>query len=620
MASGTRALVVEEILRPDNLAVSISNTFNSWTSFRQNWLADKEEIRQYIFATDTQNTSTGGLGWKNSTHIPKLCNIRDNLHSNYMAALFPNDRPIKWEGDDESSEAKDKRLSIEAYMVNKLRQGGFQTEVAKCVLDYIDYGNTFGMIEFIAEQNKDGTTGEVIPGYVGPKLQRISPLDIVFNPTAGSFAESPKIIRSVKTLGSLKADLEDHPENQYISAIWDKIVDVRRQFTGLTTNDFSKTNAFQIDGFSSFLHYFQSDFVELLDFYGDYYDKEADKFYKNQLITIVDRSHVIRNIPNPSWLGGAAIFHAGWRLRPDNLYAMGPLDNLVGMQYRIDHLENAKADAFDLTIHPLIKVKGLVEEFDYMPGERIYTGEEGDVEFMRDDLQSIMQADTQIAMYEAKMEEMAGAPKQAMGFRTPGEKTAYEVQSLENSANRVFINKTAYFEEIFMEPALNAMLEVARRNMGPSEVVRVMDNDFAVVNFMTITKEDITARGKLRPVGARRFARNANIVQNLTQMYGSAIGQDPAVQAHVSGKTIAKLMEELLDMERFNLVQDNVRVAEQLETQKLLQTGTAMLQERGGPTQPGMDSVPVAGNQGSPPGPAKPASPPPSNAYGQPQK
>jgi hypothetical protein len=27
---------------------------------------------------------------------------------------------------------------------------------------------------------------------------------------------------------------------------------------------------------------------------------------------------------------------------------MGPLDNLVGLQYRIDHLENAKADALDL--------------------------------------------------------------------------------------------------------------------------------------------------------------------------------------------------------------------------------------------------------------------------------
>ena len=35
------------------------------------------------------------------------------------------------------------------------------------------------------------------------------------------------------------------------------------------------------------------------------------------------------------------------------------------------------------------------------------------------------------------MEEMAGAPKEAMGFRSPGEKTAYEVQRMENAASQV---------------------------------------------------------------------------------------------------------------------------------------------------------------------------------------
>jgi hypothetical protein len=600
LPAGTRALVVTDLLRPDRLATAISERWTEWENARNQWLAEKREIRNYIFATDTYNTSNGVLDWKNSTHVPKLCNIRDNLHANYMSALFPNDRPIRWEGDDETSEAYDKRLAIEAYMSNKMRQSNFRNEVSRIVLDYIDYGNCFGAIEFVAEKTKDGTTGEEIPGYVGPRLVRISPLDIVFNPTAASFEESPKIIRSLKTLASLKADIEDHPEAQYLEGVWGKIMEGRSKFVGLTTADFSKSQEFQIDGFSSFLSYFQGDYCELLDFYGDYYDENTGEFFKNQLITIVDRAHVIRNFTNPSWLGGAAIFHAGWRLRPDNLYAMGPLDNLVGMQYRIDHLENAKADAFDLVIHPVMKVKGLVEDFEYAPGERIFTGEEGDVEFMRADLQNILQADTQIAIYEAKMEEMAGAPKQAMGFRTPGEKTMYEVQVLENGANRVFLNKTAQFEETFLEKALNAMLEVARRNMGPSELIRVMDNDFGVVNFMKITREDIAARGKLRPIGARHFARNANLLQNLTQWYNSPIGQDPSVQAHISGKAMAKISEELLEVDRFGIVQDNIRVAEQLETQQLMQAGSNILANNGAPAGPEM-AVPTAGSTGSAP-------------------
>lgn len=605
MAAGVRGIVLNDILKPHAIATDIAARHQQWDMLRRRWLEEKREIRNYVFATDTSTTSNQDLPWKNSTHVPKLCQIRDNLKANYMAALFPNDRPIKWEGDDETSEAKDKKISIEAYMENKLRQSQYRTEIDKIIDDYIDFGNCFGKVDFIAESTKDPLTGETIPGYVGPKLERISPLDITFNPVARTFKESPKIIRSIKTISHLKAEIEDHPELAYQAKIFDEIMNIRRSLTGLSQSDFNKSNEFQIDGFTDFLVYFQGDYVEILDFYGDYYDRATDKFYQNQLISVVDRSKVIRHITNPSWLGEAAIFHAGWRPRPDNLYAMGPLDNLIGMQYRIDHLENAKADAYDLIVHPVMKVKGLVEDFEYAPGERIFTGDEGDVEFMSPDT-TMLQADTQIAMYEQKMEEMAGAPKQAMGFRTPGEKTAYEVQILENGSNRIFLNKTAQFEEQFVEPSLNAMLEIARRNMGPSELVRVLDNDVSVVSFMKITKEDITARGKIRPIGARHFARNANLIQNLTQMYASAMGQDPAVAAHISGKKVAHLMEELLDVERYGLVQDNIRIAETLETQSLMQSGTQLLQERNAPASPQM-AVPTVANSGTPAGPQGPA-------------
>lgn len=586
MPSGARTLDLDQIIRPDNLGTFIANKWQEWETLRQPWLDQKSEIRDYIFATDTSSTSTSSLPWKNSTHVPKLCQIRDNLHANYMAALFPTDAPIKWEGDDEAAETKTKRQTIEQYMANKMRMGGFRTEVSKLVLDYIDYGNVFAMTEFVSEQIEDPETGEKTPGFVGPKVVRISPLDIVFNPTSMSFDQSPKIIRSLKTLGGLRADMADHPEWGYLEEVFKDVVTYRHQLSGMSRGDFKKGRAFQIDGFADYLNYFQSDYVELLDFYGDYYDPDEDKLYKNYIITVVDRCRVIRKIPNPSWLGTTGIYHCGWRGRPDNLYAMGPLDNLVGMQYRIDHLENAKADAFDLIVHPVMKVKGYVEDFDYGPGERIFTGDEGDVEFMSPDV-TMLNADTQIAMYEMKMEEMAGAPKQAMGFRTPGEKTAYEVQVLENGANRVFLNKSSYFEEQFLERLLNDMLEVSRRNMGISDVIRVVDDQFGVVEFMKITKEDLAAKGKIRPIGARHFARDANMIQNLTQFYASGIAQDPSVMTHISGKKVAELIQELLHLEKYDLVQENIRVAEQLETQQLVESGQQIIGEQRAPDNVG---------------------------------
>lgn len=595
MATGTRTLDIWDILGPDEVARHISIRFVEWESMRNSWLEQKAEIQEYLFAVDTRGTSNDALPWKNSVHIPKLCQIRDNLNANYMAALFPNDRPIRWEGDDESSESKNKREVIEAYMNNKLRMSQYRAVVQELVNDFIDYGNAFAMTEFVAEEFEDPVTGEKTPGYVGPRLVRISPYDIVFNPTASSFADSPKIIRELRTLGSLKADIADRPEMGYLEGAFERLVHNRSRFSGMSQGDFKKSNSMQIAGFGSYLEYFQSDYVELLHFYGDTYDPETGEFKKNRVVTVADRSRVIRDEPFQSWLGRPNIFHVGWRLRPDNLYAMGPLDNLVGMQYRIDHLENAKSDAFDLIIHPVMKVKGYVEDFDYGPGERIYCNDDGDVEFQSPDV-TMLNANTEIALYEAKMEEMAGAPKQAMGFRTPGEKTAYEVQVLENGANRVFLNKTSYFEEMFLEPILNSMLELSRRNMGPSDLIKVMDDQFGVADFMKITKEDISARGKIRPIGARRFARNANIIQNLTQMAGSALGQDPAVNAHISGKKVAKLIEELLDLERFELVQDNIRIAELMETEQLKQSAQNIVAEEGMPDNANaMVSAPAQG-------------------------
>jgi hypothetical protein len=246
---------------------------------------------------------------------------------------------------------------------------------------------------------------------------------------------------------------------------------------------------------------------------------------------------------------------------------MGPLDNLVGMQYRIDHLENIKADLFDLIAHPPLKIKGNVEEFEWGPLAEIYLGDDGDVDILKVDA-TALQADTQIAILEQKMEEYAGAPKQAMGFRTPGEKTAYEVQSLENAASRIFQEKTQQFEIEILEPALNIMLETARRNLTGSDLIRIMDDDLGIADFIKITKEDITAKGKIRPVGARHFAATAQLVQNITNLFNSPVGQ--MIAPHTSSKQLSKLVEDVLGLERFDLFQDNVAVLEQADTQRLM--------------------------------------------------
>jgi hypothetical protein len=329
----------------------------------------------------------------------------------------------------------------------------------------------------------------------------------------------------------------------------------------------------QVDGFGTLSDYFSSGYIEILEFEGDIYDLKEGKLYENHRIIVGDQKVVLYKAPFTSWLGRSNKKHAGWRLRPDNLMAAGPLDNLVGMQYRVDHLENLKADTFDQIAHPVVYLKGMVEEFKWGPGEQIHGDQESDVTVLAPDA-TALNANFEIATLLALMEEMAGAPKQAMGIRTPGEKTAYEVQTLENASGRIFQSKVRHFEKTFIEPVLNTMLASARQNLDGVERIQTTDDTLGAQLFKEITKDDLKANGKLRPMGARHFAQKAQMVQNFNALIGSQLWLDQGFRAHFSGLGIAQAFEELLGFKKYKIVRENIAVVEGLETQRMTQAAT----------------------------------------------
>lgn len=561
----------------DAFAKQIADKYHTWKSARSKWEKDAESCRNFIFATDTRTTENAALPWKNSTTLPKLTQIRDNLHANYMSALFPNEDWLAWVAEDETTLPKDSRKKVEAFMKNRLRASGFEETVDQLVLDYIDYGNAFAGITYVKESIVDLETGEKKQGYVGPKLYRISPYDIVFDPTASSFKEAPKITRTIKSFGQLAQEAEHNPELGYNLDIIEKMRDKRLSFLRASKQERRKVNGYVMDGFSDMEHYFSSNSVEILEFEGTLYDMETGELLEDHVVTVVDRSYIIRKEPIEAYMVGGHKAHVGWRKRPDNLYAQGPLDKLVGMQYRIDHLENLRADAFDFIAYPMIKIRGEVQDFDMRPHERIYIGEEGDVGFLHPDT-TVLNADVQIRDLEARMEEYAGAPKEAMGIRTPGEKTAFEVQQLQNAAGRIFQSKITQFEKSFIEPLVNNMFEMARRHMLEGDLIvdRIVDES-GFVDFVNIRRTDIEGSGKFYPRGARHFAAVAKATQDLNNFMSSPIGQDQGVKVHFSGKEIAKLMNELLGFDRYNIFSENIMITEAAETQRLQQTASERL-------------------------------------------
>ena len=564
-----KVLELDEVISKDQLATRITEKWMDWDMLRQLKKNDWEEIRRYVYATDTTQTSNSTLPWKNKTTVPKLCQIRDNLYANYTATIFPQRKWLVWEANEKDSESVRKRDAITNYMSWVINQSSFKHEMDKIILDYIDFGNCIATVEWM-DQRVDHPD-KVQAGYVGPVVRRISPLDIVMNPTAEAFESSPKIIRSLISLGELKeifTRLSSDENREEYEELWQYLKNLRNNAANFEGDWMQRDNLYSVDGFTSFRDYLNSDVAEVLTFYGDLYDPDNDVFLKNHVITVVDRHKLIGKKPNPSFFGYPPIFHSPWRKKQDNLWGMGPLDNLVGMQYRMDHVENMKADIFDLITYPVQKVKGFVEDYVWQPGEKIFVSEEGDVELVAPDVNAL-QANFEIQNLERLMEEMAGAPREAMGFRTPGEKTKYEIQRLENAASRVFQNKIKQFEEQIVEPLLNAMLELARRNMTGLNTIKVMDDEFKVATFQTLTVEDITGIGRIKPVAARHFAEQAELIQNLTNLTNSGLW--PTVQPHFSGVKLAKIVENVFNLQDFEVVTPYVALAEQADAQKQAQ-------------------------------------------------
>lgn len=563
-----KVLELLDIITPDTLAVRLTEMWMSWDGMRQIKKNEWEEVRRYVYATNTDQTSNSSLPWKNKTTVPKLCQIRDNLFANYTATLFPKRKWLEWEADNADSNSLLKRDAIVNYMSWVVEQPSFRPEAEKLIQDYIDFGNCFATVEWKDMRVEQDSKTQV--GFVGPALRRISPLDIVFNPTTESFIESPKIIRSVISIGELKSLLErmsnDENREEY-ETLYKYLKDVRFRAQQFQGDWIQRDRLYQMDGFSSFREYLMSDTVEVLTFFGDWYDPYSDELQRNRVITVVDRHKLINNRPNDSFYGYPPIFHSPWRRKQDNLWGMGPLDNLVGMQYRMDHVENMKADIWDLVTYPVQKVKGFVDDYTWQPGEKIFVTDEGDVELVQPDVQ-IMQSNSEIGLLAQTMEEMAGAPREAMGIRSPGEKTKYEVQRLENASGRLFQNKIFQFSD-FLDDCLNAMLELAQRNMASITSIRVFNDDFQTTTFQNLTVDDITGIGRIRAVGARHFAEQAEMVQNLTSLTGSGLW--PAVQPHFSGIVMAKILESIFDLKDYHVVTPYVALAEQADAQRYIQ-------------------------------------------------
>lgn len=568
----------------NDVATRIADMWTNYNTERRVALEMNSEVRDYIFATDINTTSASILPHKNRTHQPKLTELSDNLQSHYYEAAFDEPDFFDFESEKDSDQNAAK---MQAWVRTKLEARKFRQTVGReLIADYVIFGNCFPQIDYIVERDNRGKVT-----YRGPEITRISPMDIVINPRAESFGDSPKISRSFVHVSKVKEFPSRYPSSGFDSAEIDKAVMSRTSQYMDDWVEVLKDRGINYDGYGSLHDYFSQDLAEILVYRGDVFNPKTGEAQSNRIVYVLDRTWVIRNEPSRSPSGHDGVHHAGWRKRPDNLWAMGPMDNLAGLQYRLNHLENLKADIFDRIANPTVVIKGEdvqePEEGD-APGASYYVGLEGDVKYLTPDA-TALNANNEIASYHRMMEMFVGAPTESRGVRSPGEKTAFEVNTLDSNSSKMFIDKVRNFE-LMMERVLKEFFELLLLNFDNEDYALIFDDLEGRQKLQTLSETDVQARGEFVALGSRHWERRKRLVAEM-QNYMQGPFQDPKIRMHTSGQKLAEALEKILKWDDNTIIEPFAGVKEDVHAQAI-----AAAEQQGLQQAAGGDANPVNAN------------------------
>lgn len=552
---------------PHNIATMVSTKYDQFQMYRVQNKDKWTELESYLFATDTTSLSGNGMH-DHTTHVPILAELKEELEAIMYAAVMPHEDFLGWRPYDRTAGTVQTRRKVVEYIKNRHALNGFDRTLRKLIQDLVIYGNCFVKVNFVDER-KNGI------GYIGPKPVRISPYDIVFDPTRTCFQSTPKILRELVSVGEFIKMARAIPGAD--QSVIDRVIHRRGSYSQLTKTELNKHKQYTPDGFTNMESYYNSSMVEILHFYGDVFDESTYELRESRHAIVIDRVDLLLEEEETD----ANIYKGSWAEKPDNLWSQGPLDKVVGLNYQINHRENSKSDALDRYIHPDRVFRGDVEEvYNEDTGQTTYLAPEGGgVNDITPDT-TVLTADLHQERLMAHARAACGLPPQLMGFRTPGEKTLGEVQTLDDAALRKFLHKAEQFELDLLEPCVKAEIDVGRDNF--SSVVEVFTTDDEGLPLtVRIGKADLEANGKLVPMGARRFKRQNQQMNMLQTLANSNLGN--LIARHMDTYALAQAVEELGGFSQFKLIGKFASASEQMDEQlhvsALQQTATDILSQ-----------------------------------------
>ena len=411
-------------IRSDQLAVALANKFRLMMLARQARFTLWTELHDFAMQTDTSDTSNA-TSWKNNIAVPVIPYILDVLTAQYYRILFPQKDWFEVVPHDILKNAQ-KAKFVKAYLLRQFAQLNVQPKLREVIRETVLYGNSLcGFVE---------QGGKLV--FVKPPIQ-----DWCRDVFAQNFDNSFLACRFRVPYASL---FSLYPEDK-VRRMGDIYKDSELYTSWLKNRNLmiEKYNPFLTDRLN------QRGFAELIYFYGDFYNEETQEILKDRLIIVGNGTTILYNeecLDKP-------FVQAQYRETLDDGYGTG-LENLTGIAWHINKLQNNIADVMDIIANPICVVKSENDvKFNYVPNAQIQMSREDSIEFISPD-HSVLNQYKQIDFLFEMAKKVSGAQEEKIGQRQPGEKTATEVTLLSQGADNLFEHFAKQFEYFVIIPLL----------------------------------------------------------------------------------------------------------------------------------------------------------------------
>jgi hypothetical protein len=311
--------------------------------------------------------------------------------------------------------------------------------------------------------------------------------------------------------------------------------------------------------------------VEILEFWGRY-DLDGDGIEEECLITLGNRTVVLRAIPNPFHHQKRPVLKSTFTAVPLEWYGIGLVEPIIPLQHELNTLRRQRLDNVNLAINRMWLVNSLADvDIDTLvstPNGIILTDDMSGVQAVQtpDVTQS---AYNDAGVVQADIEEVT-VPKAASGTPESGRlgRTARGAQLIIGQALEKF-GVAAKAIEITIQKMLRLFHQLNLQFLDSEDVAR----EIGVVGHLfdqTITPEEIRADVMFKMVGISDMVNREAKINQIISFYG-------VFKEALAYETVAKLGEKVWALMGFN--PDDIQIAPAPNVSKQIVMGSNNPQE-----------------------------------------